>query len=64
MSSEAWKKENTIRVVLRITKSSGIPTALERVKNDTGEESTVYIRRIVHDALIRDGYLQETQAEK
>ena len=64
MTNDEWKKANTVQILLRVTYSSGIPDALNRVKEDTGESATVYIRRIVHDALIRDGYLQETQAEK
>lgn len=59
MSSEAWKKENTVRYHFRISKNTGIPEALQKMTEKTGENEMVYIRRVVTESLIRDGFLQE-----
>lgn len=58
MSSDAWKKENTVLYAFRITKSTGIPEALKTMKTQTGETETSYIKRVTIEALIRDGFLQ------
>lgn len=59
MSSEAWKKENTVRYHFRLSKNTGIPEALQKMTEKTGENEMVYIRRVVTESLIRDGFLQE-----
>ena len=59
MSTEAWKHENTLRFNVRFTESSGIPAALRKLEQETGESATVYIRQVIREALIRDGYLSE-----
>lgn len=57
LSSEAWKAENTVRYHFRLSKNTGVPDALKTMTGKTGETETQYIRRVVIDALIRDGYL-------
>lgn len=64
MSMDAWKKANTKQILLRVTYASGIPDALEKVKAETGEDATVYIRRILQASLIRDGYMSENHEQK
>ena len=63
MSSTAWKKENTVQILLRIVKSSGVPDALQKMTEETGENATVYIRRVVSEALKRDGFLKEEETK-
>ena len=57
MSSESWKKENTVRYHLRISRKTGIPEALELMLAKTGEAESSYIKRAITAALIEDGYL-------
>lgn len=59
MSNEAYKAENSIRVQLRFFKGTGVPDALEEVTAKTGETMKEYCRRVIVDALIRDGYLSK-----
>ena len=59
MSTDAWKRENTSQILLRITKSSGIMEALRKMTEATGKTAPVYIREVVTAQLIADGYLPE-----
>lgn len=65
MSNEVWKAENSLRLCVRVTKNSGIPGALQKMQETTGESYPQYIRRVVTEALIRDGFLPKpTPREK
>ena len=64
MSTEAWKAENTLRLCVRVTKSSGIPGALQKMTDTTGESYPQYIRRVVTESLIRDGFLSKPEPGK
>ena len=64
MSSDAWKKENTVQILLRVTRSSGIPDALRKMQEKTGIATSEYIRKILRENLVKDGYLSENQPEK
>ena len=64
MSTEAWKAENTVRYHFRLSKNTGIPGALQKMTEKTGESDLAYIRRVVTDALIRDGFLQKNTPGK
>lgn len=59
MGSQAWNEKNTVLIALRFTVRSGIPDALKRMTEQTGEKDTVYIRRILLDRLKKDGFLTE-----
>lgn len=51
-----WSKDRYIRINLRIRNDSGIPEAIERVK-ETGESANSYILATLRRQLIADGYL-------
>ena len=61
MSSEAWKKENSIKLTVRVMNLTGIPAALEIARNDAGLTNSGYVIAALREKLIRDGYLTETQ---
>ena len=61
MSSDAWKKENTIQKNVRLTKNSGIVEALKTASAATGVAESVYIRQAIEEKLLRDGYLQKSE---
>lgn len=63
-TNEQWKAENTIRYHFRISKNTGIPEALQKMTEITGETDLHYIRRVVTDSLIRDGFLQQPDPVK
>lgn len=58
MSTEEWKKENTVQYHFRVAKSTGIPEALKNMTAKTGETELAYIRRATIEALMRDGFIQ------
>lgn len=64
MSTEVWKAENTVQYHFRIAKSTGIPEALRKMRESTGESDLSYIRRVVTESLIRDGYLPKPEPRK
>lgn len=53
----ATEKENYMRVNLKIRNDSGIPGAIEKLR-ESGVSANSYILEILKDHLIRDGYLQ------
>ena len=59
MSTDAWKRENTSQILLRITKSSGIMEVLRKMMESTGKTAPEYIREVVTAKLKADGYLSE-----
>lgn len=61
MSSDAWKRENTIQKNVRLAKNSGIVAALKAASEANGIAESVYIRRAIEEKLKRDGYLKEDQ---
>lgn len=63
MSSNQWKKDNTVSFLLRYTNSSGVPGALRKVEESTPETAKGYIRRAVIEALQRDGYLPKKKVK-
>lgn len=58
-----WSKDRYIRINLRIRNDSGIPEAIERVK-ETGESANSYILATLRRQLIADGYLQQSDPEE
>lgn len=59
MSSEAWKKENTLIFSIRIMNASGIPNALDKALESGELSRNAYIIEAIREKLIRDGYLSE-----
>lgn len=59
MSSDAWKKENTITCTVRIQNATGIPYAIEQMMVETGKTRNTYIIEAIREKLQRDGYLAE-----
>ena len=57
MSTEEWRKQNTMRLNLRIANSTGIPDALRRMQGETGEKPIEYAKRALTESLEFDGYL-------
>jgi hypothetical protein len=57
MSNEKWKAENTVRYHFRLSKNTGVPEALQKMRETTGETELEYIRRVVTESLIRDGFV-------
>ena len=49
------------QVTMKIRRDSGIIEALNTCENATGEAPATYAQRVLREALIRDGYLTETQ---
>ena len=64
MSTETWKAENTVRYHFRVSKNTGIPEALQKMHEKTGETELLYIRRAVTESLTRDGYLDPSKPVK
>lgn len=64
MSNESWKAENTVRYHFRLSKNTGIPEALRTMTEKTGESEMQYIRRVVTESLIRDGFLSKPKPGK
>jgi hypothetical protein len=58
MSTDKWRNENTTRYYLRVANSTGIPDALKKMSVKTGITELKYIREVVTESLIRDGYLE------
>lgn len=50
-------KDNTVQYNLRITKSTGIPSALDEMQDETGISKTMYMRDAIASKLVHDGYL-------
>lgn len=57
-TNEAWKKENTVKLTVRVMNSSGIPAAMEVARNDSGLTNSGYVIAALREKLIRDGYMQ------
>ena len=53
----AWQRENTQIIQLRLTKSSGLIEAINNAANDRGIPVTTYVRKAVISQLQRDGYI-------
>lgn len=58
MSTEKWKKENTVQYGVRILNTTGIPSAMDRMMVDIGKTKNAYIIEAIREKLIRDGYLK------
>lgn len=61
MSSDAWKRQNTIQKNVRITKNSGIIESLKKAADSAGIAESQYIRIAIEEKLIRDGYWKKSE---
>lgn len=59
MSSDAWKRDNTMQFAIRIGKNSDIAIALRKMQEETGVAPSVFVREAMREKLIRNGYLTE-----
>lgn len=53
---EAWKKDNTTMIGVRIQNATGIPAAMEKAMADSGLTKNAYAVEALREKLIRDGY--------
>lgn len=58
-SQSDWQKENTVVYRIRVTKSSGIPAAMEDACAYSGKTAPEYLRHALEKQLQKDGYLQK-----
>ena len=63
MSTDTWKKENTMQCAVRIQNATGIPGAMENAMAETGLTRNAYIIEAIREKLIRDGYLKSGEPE-
>lgn len=56
-SQADWQKENTVMYRIRVTKSSGIIDAMEKMTADTGKSPNEYLREALLEKLDFDGYI-------
>ena len=59
VSNDEWKKANTIRINVRLTKNSGLVEALKTASEKAEISESMYIRNALIEKLRRDGYLQD-----
>ena len=59
MSTEEWRKANTMRLNIRFANTSGIPDALRKMEDETGEKPIEYAKRTITESLEFDGYLEK-----
>jgi len=62
--NQEYKEENSIRCTLRFYRTTGVPDALETMQKNTGMAWTMYAKKAVIDALVRDGYMPENSEDK
>ncbi|MBQ4075048.1 MAG: hypothetical protein IJD39_07595 [Clostridia bacterium] len=56
VSDYRWTRDNCTRITAKIRNDSGIPEAVDRVKQ-SGKSANSYIIQALREKLIRDGYL-------
>ena len=54
-----WQKENTRAYQIRLTRSTGLIDAMERMAETSGIKPATYIRKALIEKLRRDGYIAE-----
>lgn len=64
VSTNAWKKENTSQFNLRFTNASGIPAAVSQAAEKQGLAPVEYLKTIIREKLIADGYLSSEPEQK
>ena len=62
MPTNEWKRANQKSYGLSYNYKSGIPDAIERAAKDKGLKPNLYLRMIIEEKLIEDGYLQQDSA--
>ena len=57
-SNQKWKNEHTKIYNIRVTDSSGIIEAMEKMTEETGMSAPQYIREALLEKLDRDGFIR------
>ena len=57
-----WSQENCTRITMRIRNDSGIPEAIDKVK-ESGKSANSYILGILEKQLRADGYLKSGDSQ-
>lgn len=58
-AQKRWSAENMLKMSIAFTKKSGMPEALRKMEEATGEKRIDYIRRAVKEQLEFDGWLKQ-----
>lgn len=58
-AQKRWSAENMLKISIAFTNKSGMPEALRKMEDATGEKRTDYIRRAVKEQLEFDGWLNQ-----
>lgn len=56
-AQKKWAAQNMVKINIALTQKSGIPDALQRMQEATGEKPLDYIRRALIEQLKFDGWL-------
>ena len=62
MSTLKWKKKNMAQYALRFAYTSGVPSAIKEIAENSGISETTVVRQAVLEKLQREGY--EIKSEK
>ena len=54
-----WQKEQTTQYNLRFMNATGVPQALKRATDETGETTPEYIKTAIVNRLRNDGFLKD-----
>ena len=58
-AQKRWDKDNLTRIMLNLTAKSGMPEALRKMEEQTGENKKDYIKRALKEQLEFDGWLKQ-----
>ena len=56
-----WIKEQTTQYLLRFTNATGIPNAIQRATNATGETKAEYMKKSIIQRLQKDGFIDREE---
>jgi len=59
LPTNEWKRVNQKSYGISYNYKSGIPDAIEQAAKDQGLKPNLYIRKVVEERLIEDGYLKQ-----
>ena len=63
-SNQKWKNEHTKIYNIRVTDSSGVIEAIEKMTEETGISAPQYIRQALLEKLDRDGFISMESVKK
>ena len=64
MSNDQWRKENTKLYSLRVTNASGIPAAIQKACQATGQAPSEYLREALLEKLDFEGFIHMDVAKQ